>query len=109
LKCGKEYGVFKGDTSKHVLEEQRNISKNEPEKLEKFRGNLENAKGYAQVWQIVKDSVSFAFGKHRGNMMLFIDHLPLQIGAYYPLGTNNIVLNRHLVDIMEAKSNNKKW
>jgi hypothetical protein len=76
------------------VREKRSMSKNEPEKLEKFRRNLENAKGYAQVWQIVKDSVSFAFGKHRGSMMLFIDDLPLQIGAYYPLGTNNIVLNR---------------
>jgi len=34
--------------------------------------------------------------------MLFLDDLPLQIGAYYPVGTNNIVLNRHLVDIVEA-------
>jgi hypothetical protein len=35
-------------------------------------------------------------------MMLFLDDLPIQLGAYHPLGTNNIVLNRRLVQIVEA-------
>jgi hypothetical protein len=66
----------------------------------KFSKKLEATISYADVWQIVKDSVDFVFGKKRGNMMLFLDDLPLQIGAYYPVGTNNIVLNRHLVEIV---------
>ena len=66
------------------------------------------AADYAEVWQIVKDTVDFAFGKRRGSMMLFLDDLPLQIGAYYPVGTNNIVLNRHLVDIVEVTLSDKK-
>ena len=74
----------------------------------KFGKSLELAANYAEVWQIVKDSVDFAFGKRRGSMMLFLDDLPLQIGAYYPVGTNNIVLNRHLVDIVEATLNDKR-
>ncbi len=40
--------------------------------------------------------------------MLFLDDLPLQIGAYYPVGTNNIVLNRRLVDIVEATLSDKQ-
>ena len=35
-------------------------------------------------------------------MMLFLDDLPLRLGAYHPLGTNNIVLNRALVHIVEV-------
>jgi hypothetical protein len=73
-----------------------------------LRGKLEDAKSYAEVWQVVKDSVDYAFGKRRGSMMLFLDDLPLQVGAYYPVGTNNIVLNRHLVDIVEATLSNKQ-
>ncbi len=74
----------------------------DPDFAGKFRDNLDNVNSYADVWQIVKDSVDFVLGKKRGSMMLFLDDLPLQIGAYYPIGTNNIVLNRHLVDIVEA-------
>jgi hypothetical protein len=79
----------------------------EDDSTSKFPSKLDKAGSYADVWQIVKDSVDFAFGKKRGSMMLFLDDLPLQIGAYYPVGTNNIVLNRHLVEIVEVTLNDK--
>ena len=40
--------------------------------------------------------------------MLFLDDLPLQLGAYFPVGTNNIVLNRSLVEIVEASVKARK-
>ena len=72
-----------------------------------FSARLDNAKNYAEVWQIVKDTVEFAQSKRRDSMMLFLDDLPLQLGAYYPVGTNNIVLNRALVDIVEQSISSK--
>ena len=84
------------------------MSVNEANMREKYSKSLDNVASYAEVWQIVKDSVDFAFGKRRGSMMLFLDDLPPQIGAYYPLGTNNIVLNRRLVDIVEATLSDTK-
>ncbi len=68
----------------------------------KYQRELENAKTYAEVWQIVKNTTEISIGKHRVGMMLFLDDLPLQLGAYHPVGTNNIVLNRNLVEIIEA-------
>ena len=41
-------------------------------------------------------------------MMLFLDDLPIQLGAYHPLGTNNIVLNRTLVQIVEGAIKSKR-
>ena len=70
--------------------------------VEKYRSHLENAKSYGEVWEIVKDSVEFSLHKRRSGMMLFLDDLPIQLGAYHPIGTNNIVLNRRLVQIVEA-------
>jgi hypothetical protein len=74
----------------------------EPSVVEKYRSRLENAKSYGEVWEIVKDSVEFSLHKRRGGMMLFLDDLPIQLGAYHSIGTNNIVLNRRLVQIVEA-------
>ena len=74
---------------------------NDSETPEQFSNRLDNAKDYAEVWQIVKDTVEFVQAKRRDALMLFLDDLPLQLGAYYPVGTNNIVLNRALVDIVE--------
>ena len=72
-----------------------------------FTSRLDQAENYSQVWQIVKDTVEFAQGKKREGMMLFLDDLPLQLGAYYPVGTNNIVLNRALVEIVESSVSSK--
>jgi hypothetical protein len=46
--------------------------------------------------------------KRRSSMMLFLDDLPLQLGAYHPIGTNNIVLNRMLVEIVAASIDSKR-
>ncbi len=70
--------------------------------IEQFRGRLDQSVSYGEVWEIVKDTVEFSIHKRRTGMMLFLDDLPIQLGAYHPIGTNNIVLNRVLVQIVEA-------
>jgi hypothetical protein len=75
--------------------------------IKRFTTGLNTAKNYAEVWQIVKDTVQFSLGQRRDNLMLFLDDLPLQLGAYYPIGTNNIVLNRSLIEIVEASIKSK--
>jgi hypothetical protein len=76
-------------------------------KLKDHSPRLDDAEGYNKVWEIVKDTVKSALGKHRVGMMLFLDDLPLRLGAYHPLGTNNIVLNRGLVHIVEATTKSR--
>jgi hypothetical protein len=41
-------------------------------------------------------------------MLLFLDDLPLHLGAYHQVGTNNIVLNRNLLNIVETVTKSKK-
>jgi hypothetical protein len=76
--------------------------------LQKYRNRLETAMNYGEVWEIVKDTVFYSLGKRRDGMMLFLDDLPIQLGAYHPVGTNNIVLNRTLVQIVEATAVSKQ-
>jgi len=68
-----------------------------------FGVELDKAQSYGEIWMIVQRTVEYTLGKRRNRMMLFLDDLPLGLGAYYPVGTNNIVLNRALVDVVEAK------
>lgn len=83
------------------------MSRNDDSIISKFQHELETSKNYAEVWQIVKDTVESALGKRGGGMMLFLDDLPLQLGAYHPVGTNNIVLKRSLVEVVEAQEKSK--
>ncbi len=79
----------------------------EESSFSRYQETLDSAKSYAEVWLIVKETVEAVLKKRRGGMMLFLDDLPLQVGAYYPVGTNNIVLNRRLVEIVETSLKNK--
>jgi hypothetical protein len=83
------------------------LGNNDSKFNQRFCSSLDKAKSYAEVWKIVKETAEFAVGKRRDSMMLFLDDLTLQLGAYYPVGTNNIVLNRALVEIVEASMSDK--
>ncbi len=73
-----------------------------------YRSRLDAAEGFSEVWEIVKDTVKDSVGEHRRSTLLFLDSLPLHLGAYHSLGTNNIVLNRTLVDLVEAATESKR-
>jgi len=68
---------------------------------------LENSQGYNEVWELTKHNVKTVLDKARQGMMLFLDDMPLRLGAYHPVGTNNIVLNRALVHIVEATTKSR--
>lgn len=76
--------------------------------IEAYRSRLDNAKGFSEVWEIVKDTVKDTLKEKRIGMMLFLDTLPLRIGAYHPIGTNNIVLNKALVNLVQAATSSKR-
>jgi len=84
------------------------MDKDESSVVERFRSRLENATKYGEIWEVAKGTVEFTLHKHRRGMMLFLDDLPIQLGAYHPLGTNNIVLNRTLVQIVEDAVKSKR-
>ena len=74
---------------------------------ENYRERLEYADNFRDVWDVVKDSVKEVLGHYRIGMMLFLDDLPLNLGAYHPVGTNNIVMNRRLLEIVEVATEDK--
>ena len=83
------------------------------EKAERLREKecqvrLDHAKGFGDVYEIVKETVKRSLGEYRVGMMLYLDDLPLQLGAYHPVGTNNIVLNRSILNIIEASTQSRQ-
>ncbi|MDQ1280603.1 MAG: hypothetical protein QG670_1866 [Thermoproteota archaeon] len=73
-----------------------------------FRHKLDKAARFGEVYEIVKETVRHSLGKHRVGMMLYLDDLPLQVGAYHPVGTNSIIMNRALLRIVEATVSSKQ-
>jgi len=91
-----------------LVRDEEPKAENELSKVESYRLRIDEAEGFSGVWEIVKETVKVSLGKHRLGMLLFLDDLPLHLGAYHPVGTNNIVLNRSLLNIVEAVTKSKK-
>ncbi len=76
--------------------------------VKSYRSRIEEAEGFSGVWELVKETVKATLGEHRLGMLLFLDDLPLHLGAYHQVGTNNIVLNRSLLNIVETVTKSRK-
>ncbi len=70
-------------------------------------GELERAKGYGDIFTLVKRAVKRSLGEHRMGLMLYLGNLPLSVGAFHPLGTNDIVLNRRLLKAAKSELKQK--
>ena len=60
--------------------------------------DLDTAKSYGDIFALVKKAVKLSLSQHRMGLMLYLGNLPMRVGAFHPLGTNDIVLNRRLLD-----------
>ncbi len=60
---------------------------------EKLKNNL----SFGDVFELVKRVVEKHLGLHRAGLTLLLENMPTYIGAYYPEGSNYIVLNKALV------------
>ncbi|MBS7634238.1 hypothetical protein KEJ34_01895 [Candidatus Bathyarchaeota archaeon] len=65
-----------------------------------FRERLENCKSYGEIFEVVKKVVKEVLGLRRVGLLLYLEDLPPHIGAYHQIGSNGIVLNRWLLNIM---------
>jgi len=76
--------------------------------VKKYRIRLDETTGFGEVYEVVKDTVKRSLGKYRVGMMLFLEDIPLQVGAYHPVGTNNMILNRSLIQIIEVATKSRR-
>ncbi len=63
-----------------------------------YTKNLDKCTNFKEVFQLVKQSVKESLKAERVGLMLFLADLPYNVGAYHQIGTNNIVMNRVLLN-----------
>jgi len=66
--------------------------------LESLRTKLDLCNSLAEIFELVKQSVKSVLNKHRAGLMLGLANLGMRrgsfVGAFYPVGSNIIVMNR---------------
>ena len=61
---------------------------------------VELARNYDELFEIIKRVVESEIGKHRAGLSLILSDMPNAVGAYHPVGSNIIVVNRSLIEDM---------
>lgn len=59
---------------------------------------LEASTDFSGIFSLVKKAVKKSIGEHRVGLMLYLGDLPMRIGAFHSPGSNDIVLNRRLLN-----------
>jgi len=73
-----------------------------PAPLAELARQLERPAGYDAIFRIVRTAVRRVLGVERPGLGLALSNLPPQLGAYWPVTGNLIVLNEGLVAAMRA-------
>jgi hypothetical protein len=71
--------------------------------LELFTAKLNLSDSLADIFELVKESVKRFLGQHRAGLMLGLANLGMRrgsfVGAFHPLGSNIIVMNKAPFDV----------
>jgi hypothetical protein len=67
-----------------------------------FRGRLESAEGFAEIFGLVKEAVTRTLNRERSGLMLGLSSMGIDpngfVGGFHQLGSNTIVLNRSVLE-----------
>jgi hypothetical protein len=86
-------------------QENKPRKKESPKTIDEY---LEKCENYSDVFKLVKKSVKRTINRWRVGLMLVLDDLPLQIGAYHVVGSNSIIINRRLLEAVQRSSKARK-
>lgn len=68
---------------------------------------LKEAKGFDDVFKLVKRAAEEKLGLHRAGLTLILADLPVQILAQHQMGSNAILMNRNVLDIVSKGAENE--
>jgi len=69
---------------------------------------LDRCKGFSDVFDIVKKSVLQITGRHRAGLTLYLAELPINVGAFHTVGSNVIVMNKALLEVVDGSPRSQR-
>jgi hypothetical protein len=75
---------------------------------EERRKMVDRAQNFDEVFELVKRIVYEELGEHRAGLSLVLANLSREVGAYYPVGANTIVVNKSLIEGLLRVTKNPK-
>jgi hypothetical protein len=100
---GKERSV-RWDTPEGLRESPARIGEEKGD----YAHELDRCEDFRDIFALVKRSVKHVLGMRRVGLILYLSDLPMRVGAYHGVGTNAIVMNRTLLELVEKASGSRR-
>ena len=73
------------------------------EQLQYYSNKVSQLQNFNEAFELVKMAVESKFKMHRAGLSLVLQGLPTKLGAYHVLGSNIIIINRRILDIIKTR------
>ena len=73
------------------------------EQLQYYRNKVSQLQDFNEAFELVKMAVESKFKMHRAGLSLVLQGLPTKLGAYHVLGSNIIIINRRILNIIKTR------
>jgi hypothetical protein len=74
-----------------------------------YVGRLLNVRDFNDAFELVKLAVEQRFKMHRAGLCLILQGLPGNLGAYHVLGSNMIIVNRRILDLIKGIKTSEQY
>ena len=85
------------------------ISHTNEQQQQYYRDRLLQIKDFNGAFELVKMAVNEKFKMHRAGLSLILQGLPTNLGAYHVLGSNMIIINRRILDIIRKRKSHEEY
>ena len=79
------------------------LTQQQQQQQDHYRIKLSKVKDFNETFELVKSAVDAKFKMHRAGLSLVLQVLPTQLGAYHMLGSNMIIMNKRILDIIKLR------
>jgi hypothetical protein len=81
----------------------------EKQKQQYYRDKILELKNFNEAFELVKSTIEAKFKMHRAGLSLILQGLPTKLGAYHVLGSNLIIVNKRILDIIRKYKSDQEY
>ena len=100
---------FTGSENTNSAKESQSIVKSKKQQQEYYRHKILHLSDFNEAFELVKSTVEARYKMHRAGLSLILQVMPTNLGAYHVLGSNLIIANKRILDIIKKYKSSEEY
>lgn len=100
---------FNDNENTNSAKEAQSIVTNKKQQQEYYRHKILHLSDFNEAFELVKSTVEARYKMHRAGLSLILQVMPTNLGAYHVLGSNLIIANKRILDIIKKYKSSEEY